>query len=232
MDENRYHPQQDVFRLIDGKKEPIEPYRFGQGGSKHKDETQKTPKGPYIKSILFDGKNLTTRAVDEKGKEITQKLPAVSGEPRFGGEFDYSKYRQDRWGGPIPEGAYSINPQEVQRPTLKDDLVSAANNVADALSKDPDREPFGKYPGGRESWGDCRIFIQTPAGQKAKTGREKFFIHGGDVPGSAGCIDLLHNDKKFCGFIEKYRGKNQRKVPLTVAYPEDVKDVPDDEFED
>jgi len=238
MDESRYHPQQDVFRLIDGKREPIQPYRFGQGenklnkSAKAELERSKEPKGPYIKGILFDGINLTTRAIDAKGHEIIKQIPAWSGKPRFGDEFDYSKYRQDRLGGPIPEGNYSVNPQEVQRPTAKDDVVSWLNSKIDDWSNNPDREQFGKYVGGRTSWGDCRIKINTPPELKAQTGRSEFFIHGGKEPGSLGCIDLLNREKEFCEFIEKYRGEDQTEVPLEVKYKPEVKDVPDDEFDD
>ncbi len=225
MDKIKYHPQQDVFRLIDGKKQRVTPYRFGQREQENLSapKPQQQPlKGPYIKSIVFNGIYVITTAVDEKGKEIVQELPAVSGEPRFGDEFDYSKYRQELLSGPIPEGNYKINPQEVQRPTLKDDVVSLAGGL---IHKD-----IGKFPGGRRSWGDCRIAISQSDKQAKETGRGNFFIHGGDEPGSLGCIDLQHGEKAFCGFIEKYRGKNQKEVPLAVKYLDEVKDVPDDEF--
>ena len=38
MSQPKYHPQQDVFRIIDGKRENIAPYQFGQG-------EEKKPKG-------------------------------------------------------------------------------------------------------------------------------------------------------------------------------------------
>ncbi len=212
MEEQKYHPQQDVFRLINGEKSPVQPYRFGQGEK----PAPRTPH-PYIKEIVFDGHTLTTTAVIGKDKEITQRLPAVSGAPRFGDEFDYSNYRQQSVGGPIPEGNYFVNPQLVQRPTIKDDIFSAAGSVAG--------KTMGKYPGGRYAWGDCRLPIEKTPEQNEKTGRDNFFIHGGKEAGSGGCIDLTDKDKIFCEFIEKYRGKEQEKIPLKVKYSDDDKDV-------
>ena len=222
-----YHPQLHVFRIINGEMVRVKPYRFTPYNEElhyANEKAQQEPQGPYIKSILFDGVDLVTTAVDKNGETVEQFLPAYSGTPRFGTEFDYSKYRQERAEGPIPEGDYSINPQEVQRPTLKDEVAALAGDILD--------EDIGRYPGGRYSWGNCRISISQSEEQKKETGRDHFFIHGGEENGSAGCIDLVDRDSDFCEFIEKYRCIEQSHVPLKVKYLDAVKDVPDDEFEE
>ncbi len=216
MDKQTYHPQQDVFRLIDGIKQPVTPYRFGQGEAPIK-KIQATkeptaPKGPYIKSIVFDGRTLTTTAINAEGEEITQKLPAVSGNQLEGKRFDYSEEQQKIPNvGPIPEGTYTINPQEIQRPAGMDNLLGKIGR--------------GRFPGGESRWGSGRILIHSSEEQKEKTGRDGFTIHGGNEPGSRGCIDLTEHNDKFLDFVKKYRGQEQKEVPLEVKYPEENKEV-------
>lgn len=169
------------------------------------------PSASKINGLYFDGKKLTVTATDEHGKIQRLTLPADAGERLKDGSFDYSPQKQKIPNkGPIPEGSYSINPQDLQRPTLADALIGLAG-------KNPVKN-FGKYPGGIAAWGKCRTPITPTEAQKQKTTRAGFTIHGGWQRGSAGCIDVTKNDQVFCEFIEKFRGKNQTSVPLTVDY--------------
>lgn len=204
----RRHPQRDVFRIIDGKKQMVEPYLFSTP-----EETGRAnlKSSSHIESIAFDGETLTTKAIDEKGREIIQRLPAVSGK-KIDGLFDYSSERQKiKEKGPIPEGRYRVNPQKIEKRTLKDDTIGIVGSLVNI-------KKVGRFPGGRYAWGDCRLEIQQTAQQKKESGRSGFSIHGGKQPGSAGCIDLMDKDKDFCSFLEKYRGVEQKEVPLEVQY--------------
>lgn len=98
--------------------------------------------------------------------------------------FDYSVARQkDNSEGPTKEGRYWIN-------------ASATNCKTNAKRHNPNN-PFNfAYP----AWGDYSWHLMPyPSNDMSGNDgpRYGFFIHGGSVPGSAGCIDLLHNDSSF-----------------------------------
>lgn len=203
-----YDPQKDVFNIIDGKKQPVKPY----------DMTGKKKQEPHLESLRFDGERLTAFAVNKEGRHFSFSLPADSGFPldKNNSVFDYSRQRQKQKDeGPIPEGTYTVNPQEIQHPNLIDEAIGMAGAFA--------KKKLGRFPGGSIPWGNCRISIEKTPEQAKKTERDGFTIHGGKRRGSAGCIDLTDKDEKFCEFIEKYRGKNQTSVPLKVEYPQNKK---------
>src|SRR5215470_13062151 len=102
--------------------------------------------------------------------------------------------------GPIPEGNWSFsaqpysssNPNGVQTITVQDDVIGTVGAGYNALTGDK----VGAWPGGTWSWGLERAFLQ-PAEGTDTLGRSDFSIHGGDFYGSAGCIDLGHNEVDF-----------------------------------
>ena len=124
---------------------------------------------------------------------MTGSWLAVSGKPT-GGKFDYSPRNQAQKNtGPIPAGDYWIQPSELW-------------------------EEAWYRRGDPAAWGNYRITIHpyptTPTG-----GRGGFFIHGGDVPGSAGCIDLTKNMDHFVEALKKaLNGKTDCYIKLTVRY--------------
>ncbi len=66
-----------------------------------------------------------------------------------------------------------------------------------------------KYP----KWG----FVATPLIPDSKNnmyGRGDFYIHGGNTPGSEGCIDLVNLNQEFHAFMRLYR----RNLKLIVSY--------------
>ncbi|MBQ1783253.1 MAG: DUF2778 domain-containing protein [Gammaproteobacteria bacterium] len=69
--------------------------------------------------------------------------------------------------GPIPVGFYYIDPKELSDPILAGDVIRRAQG----------------------DWGDWRIRLHPAAGTNT-FGRDGFFIHGGGMDGSAGCIDI------------------------------------------
>jgi hypothetical protein len=157
-------------------------------------------------TLHFNGKFLLLRVV-EKDKILRFNYKAVSGRPLKDGSFDYSKERQAiKNQGPIPEGEYHINPQEIQY-------------TADRSTYDKFKGIFGggTFKGGTVTWGIGRVWIYPQQVTVKGIIRDNFSIHGGAEPGSAGCIDLTSNDKDFFDRLTQYRG-DIKKIPLTVKY--------------
>ena len=118
---------------------------------------------------------------------------AVSGRHEGGG-FAYSKERQKlSFKGPIPEGVYWVAPGELW---------------TNAWYK---RAP-------QTAWGEHRLAIR-PFPDTETYGRGGFFIHGGSVPGSAGCIDLwTHMDTLVADLAQLLGGATDIYCVLTVDY--------------
>lgn len=129
-----------------------------------------------------------------KGKK-SYTYRAVSGQPSGTGTFDYSPARQKLAGiGPIPEGTYWTNPAELwTRSRLKFWMARA--------------------------WGNFRITLH-PFSTTETFKRGGFFIHGGAVPGSAGCIDLTADMDQFVNDLRSELGGTPScQIHLSVRYP-------------
>lgn len=118
---------------------------------------------------------------------------AVSGKNTAHG-FELSVARQKiPYQGPIPEGNWWAAPDELW--TNKWSKV-----------------------GLRSSWGGHRLAIH-PFPETQTYGRGGFFIHGGAVPGSAGCIDLwTHMDEFVADLATEVAGRTDLYCILTVCY--------------
>ena len=139
--------------------------------------------------LVFDGAQLRVIGTG------AMSFPAVSGRPGPGGTFDYRPERQrEESVGPIPAGEYWIDPRQ-----MKD---MALNNLFSS--------------GSARSWGSHRITIH-PFDDTHTFGRGGFFIHGGTIPGSAGCIDLTTEMWRFAVLVSAV--PIGQKVKLRVAYP-------------
>ncbi len=168
--------------------------------------------------LEFDGLNLTyswQEGNEEDGYTIRSwSFKAVSGRGDHGDDdfwkltkiFDYSDEAQtEGFAGPIPEGVYSVEKNEIENRKDQDVL----RRIGNLLGR-------GGFPGGGFSWGDNRWWI-TPEGNTNTYGRSGFTIHGGRKYGSAGCIDLCENLKGFTLlFMNNDLGNN--KVHLRVNY--------------
>jgi len=141
-------------------------------------------------SLLFDGRTLSLFA---SGK-LVKSYPAVSGKPVSGrngsSSFDYSAARQKLGSvGPIPEGTYWINPEELW-------AKSAAERAR----------------------GSCRVTVH-PFNTTVTHGRVGFFLHGGPVADSAGCIDLTTHLDDFANDLRTQLGALRRcQILLSVDY--------------
>ena len=127
----------------------------------------------------------------------------------FWSTFDYSKDRQKKKKvGPIPEGNYYVLKNKIQ----EFDKMSLMQKGKSLFGR-------GNMPGAKFSWGSSRFEIYPKKvtigrGNSAVT-RGDFFIHGGSLRGSAGCIDLCSG---MSSFVNEFTQHNQNKVHLIVNY--------------
>jgi RHS repeat-associated protein len=163
--------------------------------------------------LFFGGKNLLyyTQTEDEDGNLSLnmEVFDAVSGARDSEGDFDYSDSRQaQKNAGPIPEGDYGINPQEIQTQTWFDKTFT------------------NRWPGGEGAWGKNRVWINpysvevTDPETGDKVERTGMTIHGGNTPGSIGCIDCYQNAPAFFNSLSISKQTNVR---LRVRYPSSLK---------
>lgn len=139
-------------------------------------------------SLHFDGSRL-----EMSGGSKGYSYPAVSGTSDGLDNFDYSLARQQlRNTGPIPEGVYWIRPDELWENAWYRRASTAA-------------------------WGNYRITIH-PFITTETFGRGGFFIHGGSIRGSSGCIDLTSKMDLFANDLVREAGSRECQIHLVVDY--------------
>ena len=146
------------------------------------DKPINTKPGQYAK---FDGKNLT---IFQDGKPI-MSWDAVSGKPGF----QSAEYQNLKDTGPIPEGTYVARQEKLQHMSPVDWAIGWSRVLGDDLG--------GKWPGSSVSWGSSRVWLE-PSNETNTFERSGFSIHGGVIPGSAGCIDMTGQINAFTSWLE------------------------------
>jgi RHS repeat-associated protein len=147
--------------------------------------------------LVFSGTGLTQLRADG----TMRTLPAASGKISGWGEV-HPELQSSAKRGPIPEGLYTFNRSDIQ------DWYGPngdAYMLATALGRG--------WRGGTHAWGTIRAPF-TPAPGTNTYGRGGFFLHGGAVPGSAGCIDVC--DRIVDVFSDIPRSVDT--VPVDVDY--------------
>lgn len=180
-------------------------------------------------SLSFDGDKLFWIV---NGKPI-KTWDAVSGltwkntPPKDWGEMlkKYTTNREvwakDKNAGPLPEGQYSVGPLETRSGDMEEigSLEAFWYKLTGQVSdKDSDRQFCKNTILSRISWGNYRAPI-TPSGSQKMYNRGDFYVHGGSLKGSHGCIDLtddMEDFAKFMGIWSSATGK--KKIPMTVKY--------------
>jgi RHS repeat-associated protein len=122
-----------------------------------------------LDTLYFDGSTLSDYRDDGS---LAGTYAASSGVP---GVYDPSI--GDR--GPIPEGTYLLDPNEISEGGLLRSLLG--------------------------DWGQYRSPLHPDIGTDT-FGRDGFFLHGGRDPGSAGCIDVGRNDSLLFPDLANYPG--------------------------
>lgn len=127
--------------------------------------------------------------------------------------------------GPIPEGSYYLG--GIQKRTNGDSLKFAGNKDWYELLKVYDAE-FNKIGDNHNfnagtaqdmiAWGNYRMAIVPKSGTET-FGRGSFYLHGGGLAGSIGCIDLVDRIDEFVSTYKSYLSKSGTKtIDLYVDY--------------
>jgi hypothetical protein len=87
--------------------------------------------------------------------------------------------------GPIPPGTYWFDPREIT--------------------------PSGRFRNYIGDWGEYRVPMYPTQGTDTY-GRTNFFLHGGEKPGSAGCVDIGNADRHLFPQLIKLKGPIYVKV--------------------
>jgi hypothetical protein len=165
---------------------------------------QKNGEPSHLK-LVFDGTTLFLKNLKcLKGKD--EHFRAVSGNDRK---------------DPIPDGLYWIQTADIHRMKWTDDWTprgfSKPTLVAYVIAK---QGPWGALPNAlmmhMGAWGEYRISINQTIDQEKQTGRNKMFIHGGDEPGSAGCIDLGDHISILVSYLKREHPSGNFAIDLTV----------------
>lgn len=151
------------------------------------------------------GRPVRLRPEDAKAAGADPAITTYMNDKRFTGVKDY---------GPIPEGAYTFRVPAIERfdlgEQLKLTLGGAAGMTHVTIHGRPD------HPG---DWGTGRVALsplgplkQGPFGDVRN--RDSFYLHGGILSGSSGCIDIGGSFDTIADFLQGY-GKP---VTVTVQY--------------
>ena len=137
---------------------------------------------------VFDGKTL---AVYDAGEKVAE-FAGVSGKPGY----QSPQYQNKKDTGPIPAGTYVARKKDFQN---RDDYGPI--------------KKYTSWPGGERGWGKHRVWLE-PSKEVDTYGRGGFSIHGGEEPGSEGCIDLTSEMPAFADWFKK----NGKDLIIKVKY--------------
>jgi Domain of unknown function (DUF4157) len=181
-------------------------------------------------SMHFDGQDLVVTADETE----VYRFSAQSGRPvplrsadatKVGADPVVDSYMNDKrftWVqdlGPIPEGTYQFNPKGLQRFSAGEQLSLLTTGHSSTV-----KTATGNVSGG--DWGSGRVAL-SPVGTLPEgpiPGADKrsgFFLHGGIMAGSSGCIDIGTSFSTLADWLEGY----DRPVRLTVAYEHEAPTV-------
>lgn len=141
------------------------------------------------------------------------------------GSTSADQYRADY--GPLPSTAtYTVGPAETQyyikgyRPIIVFRPVSIVGIRAVIpwpmiVGHEPVYQPWAATQELRDAWGHYRTRLRLRSGTTG--GRDGFYLHGGKVCGSIGCIDLTSENDRFHEWLRKYGRRIMVKVNYTCS---------------
>lgn len=190
------------------------------------------PKTPTKIYLLFDGKTLSF-ILNEK---IVAQWKAYSGRTQWNAKTPYQRnlaatldkieFMKVKDQGPIPQGMYTIS--SIQARSAGGDAikycgtknwVELGKEYNESFKKIGDANSFNSGTvQDLMAWGNFRMPITPKAGTNT-FGRGSFYIHGGCIAGSIGCIDLLENMDEFVKVYQGYKSQmGFDKLDLVVDY--------------
>lgn len=118
--------------------------------------------------------------------------------------------------GPTPEGNYYIGKLQTSKLEKTNPFMDLVKYLFKSGQSGHDWNKNTSAT--RISWGYYRAAI-TPKGGTKTYGRGDFYIHGGLLPASHGCIDLTSNMEDFAKFYSSWATKFKKSsIPLNVKY--------------
>ena len=137
----------------------------------------------------------------------------------FSSEEEFSKEKDF---GPIPPGLYTVGPLESRQGNTEtvssleaawEKLTGGLDNVTDAQKQFQNDSLFSRI-----GWGNHRAKITSKEGTETY-GRSGFFIHGGSIEGSMGCIDLSDEMDDFAKYYGTWLATTKKNgIILKVNY--------------
>jgi hypothetical protein len=193
-----------------GKEKP--PAQSGAGATRYKQIRMR-----------FDGSELI---VYGDGAELF-RYGASSGRPimisekdarECGGDPRVDTYMSARFAGiedhgPIPEGTFQFQPPQIQKFSTGEQLSLLVGGIVGKANVTVQGQAL--HPG---DWGSGRVPLNKVRVEDAPCGnphkRTGFFLHGGLLAGSSGCIDIGGNFDELSAFLRGY----QRPITVDVHY--------------
>jgi hypothetical protein len=122
--------------------------------------------------------------------------------------------------GPLPEGGYVVGPLETRAGGQEEigALEAFWDKITGKVGDNQSKSFHDNTLLSRISWGNYRAFIKPTGGQDMYS-RHSFYIHGGSLRGSKGCIDLTDEMADFAKFMGIWTSSTKKKtIPLSVKY--------------
>ena len=180
--------------------------------------------------LQFNGKQLQWVA----GGQVIKTWKAISGLTLFntpisnwsqtikGWIISPETFSKDKNAGPTPPGKYIVGPlQTRQGDTESVGIIRALWKIltGDLMNTPIEGHSFTSNSDySKIAWGNYRASI-TPQSGTNTYGRDSFYIHGGTIPGSHGCIDLTDEMGDFAKFYGTWLSITHKKsIPLIVNY--------------
>lgn len=190
-------------------------------------DAPREPRAINFKNITmhFDGADLI---VSGDGKEVF-RFSAQSGRPVKLSEEDAARCKADpivdtymndarfvgiHDFGPIPEGTYTFSPPAIETFTAGERFKLVMAGIVGKKEV-----TIGGHSIHAGDWGTGRVAL-TPQGRLREgpcgnaNSRSGFYLHGGILAGSSGCIDIGGDFDQLADFLAGYR----RPIVVTVAY--------------
>ena len=181
-------------------------------------------------SLLFDGEELHWLADGQKIKswDAESGLTILNTPPSDYDKLinryikDKEEWSKDKNAGPIPQGEYSVGP--LQTRSGDNQSLGMLETFWYIITGQVEEDKGSNISFNSDtilskiSWGNFRLKI-TPTGNQDMYNRGSFYVHGGSMSGSHGCIDLTDEMGDFAKFFGVWSSStNKKTIPLVVKY--------------
>lgn len=158
-----------------------------------------------LRTSAQSGRPVVLREQDAKAAGANPVTDTYMNDKRFVGVKDY---------GPIPEGAYTFRPSGIERYDFAERMKLQLGGVVGAgdVTVQGRKIHAGDWGTGRVALTPNGPLRQGPIGDVSK--RDGFYLHGGLLAGSSGCIDVGGDFDEIAELVQGY----PKPVTVTVRY--------------